>query len=252
VSGRKIKMGVCVAVASSGRPIHIEWALAIATLSYPVGMNHAWLVSKADPDNPQMTRDIQRETLAERALALGTEFLVCIDDDTVPPAHAIQSLWYILSQNPNAAVAGGIYCTKGENPEPIVYREIGQGAAYDWTLGDVFPVKGLGLGCMMIRLSALKDVPKPWFRDTHSEGPRKEIIGDVEVDIVSDSGTDDLYFCQKVTDAGYEIIAHGGVLPVHMDEDGKQYVIPEDSYPVVSYKKKRAEYEESQKVLVQK
>ena len=102
---RKIKMGVCVAVASSGRPVPIEWAMAIATLAYPVGMNHAWLISKADPNNEAMTRDIQRETLAERALALGTDYMMCFDDDTVPPAHAINSLWYVMAQNPKAAIS---------------------------------------------------------------------------------------------------------------------------------------------------
>ena len=241
---KKIKMGICVAVASSGRPVPIEWAMAIATLQYPVGANHAWLISKADPNNPDMTRDIQRETLADRALALGTEFLMCFDDDTVPPAHAINSLWYVLKQNPKAAIAGGIYCTKSDPPEAIVYQEIGGGAFWDWTLGDIFPCKGLGLGCMMIRLSALKDIPKPWFKDRLGDSGQRQVeIGGMLVDIVSDQGTDDLYLCQKVTDAGYDIMAHGGVLPLHIGEDGQQYHMPEDSYPVTSYMKKRAEFE---------
>lgn len=236
----KMKMSVVVAVASSGRPVSIEWGMAIATLAYPVGQNHAWMISKADPNNPEMTRDIQRETLAERALALGADYMMCFDDDTVPPAHAIQSLWYVMCQNPKAAAVGGIYVTKGEFPEAIVYKEIGGGAFWEWTLGDIFPVAGLGLGCLLVRLAALKTLPKPWFRDTLGNMPqRKEMIGDVEVDIVSESGTDDLYLCKKLTDAGWEILAHGGVLPVHIDENGKQYVLPEDSYPVQSYMKKR-------------
>ena len=248
---RKIKMGVCVAVASSGRPVSIEWSMAIATVAYPVGCNHAWLISKADPDNEHMTRDIQRETLAERALALGTEYLMCFDDDTVPPAHAITSLWYVMAQNPKAAIVGGIYVTKSEHPECIVYKEIGGGAFWNWTLGDIFPCAGLGLGCMMIRLSALKNIPKPWFKDTLGNTPQhKEMIGDVMCDIVSDQGTDDLYLCRKVAEAGYDIIAHGGVLPLHIGEDGTQYTMPEDSYPVTSYKKKREEYEKSGKTDV--
>jgi len=241
MSKQKIKMGIAVCVASSGRPVPIEWAMAIATLAYPVGANHAWMISKADPNNEYMTRDIQRETLAERALALGTEFLMFFDDDTVPPAHAIQSLWYVMTQNPNAAIVGGIYVTKSEHPEAIVYKEIGGGAFWTWTLGDIFPCAGLGLGCMMIRLSALKNVPKPWFKDTlGNTEQRKEMIGDVLCDIVSDQGTDDLYLCKKVAEAGYEIIAHGGVLPLHIGEDGQQYTLPEDSYPVKSYMEKRA------------
>lgn len=238
-------MGIVVVVPSSGRPVPIEWAMAIATLSYPVGMNHAWYISKADKNSKEMTRDIQRETLAEKALALGAEYMMCFDDDTVPPAHTIQSLWYVLSKNPNAAICGGIYCTKTEIPMPLVFKELGDGPYWNWTLGDVFKCKGLGTGCMMIRLSVLKNIPKPWFKDTSTCEPG--IIEKAEdgspITVVGESGTDDIYFCQKVSEAGYEILAHGGVLPMHIDQEGNQYVLPGDSYPVQSYLKKKAEFE---------
>jgi hypothetical protein len=240
---KQIKLGVVVAVPSSGRPVPIEWAMAIATLAYPVGQNHAWQISKADPASRVMTRDIQRETLVERALALGAEYLMFFDDDTVPPSHAIQSLWYVLSQNPKAAIAAGIYCTKSDFPEPIVYMNLGDGAFWNWTLGDIFKCQGIGTGCMMVRLSALKDIPKPWFKDALGNvAPHKAMCGDIELDVVSETMSDDLYFCRKVTAAGYEIIAHGGVLPLHIGQDGKQFHMPDDSYPVVSYMKKRAEF----------
>ena len=54
--------------------------------------------------------------------------------------------------------------------------------------------------------------------------------------------SDDLHFCRKVTEAGYEILAHGGVLPLHIAEDGSQYHLPDDCYPVQSYMKKREEF----------
>jgi hypothetical protein len=239
-----IKLGVCVAVPSSGRNVPVEWALAIATLAYPVGQNHAWQLSKADPKSKTMTRDLQRETLAERCLALGAEYMMCFDDDTVPPAHAIQSLWYVLANNPKAAIAGGIYCTKNSFSEPLVYMNLGDGAFWNWTLGDIFKCAGIGTGCMMVRLSALKDIPKPWFKDALGNAPEhKEKVGDLELNVVSETMSDDLYFCRKVSDAGYEIIAHGGVLPLHIGEDGTQYHLPEDCYPVTSYMKKRAEFE---------
>ena len=240
MSKRKLKMGVCVVCPSSGRNVPVEWAMAIATLAYPMGMNHSWFISKADPKNPQMTRDIQRDTLVERALALGSKYILMLDDDTVPPAHAVNSLWYVLEQNPKAAIAAGIYCSKEDNPTPLVFQEPGEGAFYQWTLGDVFKCKGIAAGCMMIRLSVFQNLSKPWFKDTFSTPQHKEVIGDIEVDLVGDSGTDDLYFCRKVIDAGWDILAHGGVLPMHIDsETGKQYTIPEDSYPVVTYMAKR-------------
>src|SRR5208337_3325683 len=45
---------------------------------------------------------------------------------------------------------------------------------------------------------------------------------------------EDTYFCGKVIDAGYQVLAHGGVLPWHFDPDSKRfYEIPTDSYPMM-------------------
>jgi hypothetical protein len=240
-----LPMGIAVVVASSGRPVPIEWALSIATLGFPVGMHHAWLINKKNPENPSFTRAEQREQLAERALALGSEFMMCLDDDTVPPAHAIQSLWYVLSQNPKAGIAAGIYCTKEDIPSPIVFKEIGGGSFWHWTLGDIFPCKGLGLGCMMVRLSALKKLPKPWFAEKSgaAEPGRKEMVGSVELPISGDLETDDLHLCRLMTEAGHTILAHGGILPIHYGENGRAFHLPDDSYPVVSYLERKAQME---------
>ena len=244
MSERRRPMGVCVVVASSGRRVPIEWGLALATLSYPVGLNHSWFVNKKGSADVNFTRGQQREILAEKAIALGAEYMMCFDDDTVPPAHAIQSLWYVLSQNPKAAICGGIYCTKEAIPSPLVFMELGGGPFWNWTLGDIFPCKGLGLGCMMIRLSALKELPKPWFLDRSDVDPgRREKIGEVEINITGDAGTDDLYLCQKMSDAGHIILAHGGVLPLHIGEDDKQYILPDNSFPITSYLERKEKME---------
>jgi len=244
MSEKSLPMGIVVVVASSGRPVPIEWALGIATISYPVGMHHAWIINKKSPENPSFTRAQQREQLAERALALGAEFMMCFDDDTVPPAHAIQSLWYVLSQNPKAGIAAGIYCTKEDIPSPLVFQKQGAGSFWHWTLGDVFPCKMLGLGCMLVRMSALKTLPKPWFEEKSDCTPgRKELVGTVNMSVTGDTATDDAHLCRLMDEAGYTILAHGGVLPMHYDENGRAYHLPDDSYPVVSYMDRKAKME---------
>lgn len=234
------KNGICVALASSGRPVCIEWAVSIAQLNFPVGMNHSFAVSKADGTG--FTRDQQREALAEYALKINAEYSLLIDDDTVVPPPTPSELFFIMAQNPNAGIVGGIYCTKEEIPSPLVFMELGAGPHWRWTMGDVFKCAGLGTGCMMIRNSILKNIPKPWFKDT-SEAPLGEVEqhDDVTLNIAGRGGTDDLYFCKKVAEAGYDIIAHGGILPVHYDyETGRGFKLPENSYPVTSYGEKLA------------
>ena len=230
--------GLAVLVPSSGRHVCIEWAMAMASLSFPVGMNHFWYVSKANGQGH--TRDQQREALAEMAIKINAEFMLWIDDDTVPPATAAQELFFVLSQNPKAAICGGIYCTKEEPPSPIVFLELGAGPHWQWTLGDVFKCAGIGTGCMMVRTEVMKHLPKPWFKDTSEAklGEFEDRNGE-PMRVVGRSGTDDTFFCDLVSKAGYDIIAHGGVLPVHVDyETGNTYKLPKNSYPVTSYAEK--------------
>jgi hypothetical protein len=59
--------------------------------------------------------------------------------------------------------------------------------------------------------------------------------------------TDDIYFCQKVKAAGFNILAHGGVLCGHYDvKTNKIFTLPEDSYPMKSLKEAEAKQAEIQ------
>jgi len=234
--------GIAILIPSSGRDVCLEWALAIKALVPPVGVNQFMFVSKANPDEPdaskRFTRAQQRESLAEKAVMVNSEFMMWLDDDTLPPSTAMQELFFVLAQNPKAAICGGIYCTKTNPPEPLVFLELGGGVHWRWTLGDVFKCAGLGTGCMMVRTSVMQDIPKPWFQDTSdSKLGDMERIGELDMKITGRTGTDDVYFCKKVSEAGYDILAHGGVLPAHYGA-GKFYKIPTNSYPVVSYQEK--------------
>lgn len=228
--------GMAVLIASSGRNVPIEWALSLPTFQYPMGMSISWILCK------DTRRGEQRDALVQRALDMGAEWLMFIDDDTVIPNYAIQQLHYQLNQHPDVAVIGGIYCTKSEFPEPLVFQELGGGPFWDWKLGEIFECKGIGAGCMMVRSSAIKDIPKPWFRDTNDApiGVIENHNG-VEAASIGNGFTDDLFFCKKVIESGWKILAHGGVLPVHIGQDGKEYSLPIDSYPCREYKKQLEE-----------
>lgn len=222
--------GVAMLIASSGRKVDMEWALSLPTFGFPVGMSAMWFLCV------NTDRAAQREALADQALKSGAEYLFFLDDDTVIPNYTLQQLHYHLNQDPQAAVIGGIYCTKADFPEPLVFKDLGAGVFWEWKVGEVFECKGLGTGCMMIKSSALKTLPKPWFKEPN-ETPAGQIenYNGIEVPLAKKTGTDDLFFCQKVTDAGFKILAHGGVLPVHIDQNGKKYSLPLDSYPLKDY-----------------
>lgn len=220
--------GMCVAIVSSGRKVDLRWSMALPTLAInaPVGMSVTWMVKVGK------NRAENREFVAEKTIELGLPFLMLIDDDTVCPNTTFKYLHYQLEQDPEAMICGGIYCTKEDPPCPIVFKEIGGGPFWHWKVGDVFECKGLGTGAMLIKTEVFKHLPKPWFLEPN-ETPVDGLItvAGNDLPIGHSSGTDDLYFCQKVSQAGYKILAHGGVLPVHIDEDGKMYTLPLNSYP---------------------
>lgn len=217
-----------VAIPFSGRYVAPEWAMSMMNLRYPQNATHGQFVTKGMP------RQDARVALVDRALTEGAEYIFFVDDDTSPPFYAISKLLQVLdTSDKDVMVCGGIYTTKQDPIEPLVFLDQGSGPHWKWKFGDVFPCWGLGTGCMLIRTEVFKHIPKPWFRDIYSiEDVGEDNVFAPGVKPDSFSMTDDLYFCKKVNDAGFKVIAHGGVLPVHWDQQGTGHVLPDDAYPL--------------------
>lgn len=212
----------------SGRYVAPEWALSLMHLRYPRNCRTGQYAVKG------LGREIARTKLVEKALSEDAEYLFFIDDDTAPPLDTISLLMRELDTDPDAMVIGGIYTTKQEPIEPLVFMGQGKGPHWKWKYGEVFPCWGIATGCMMIRCEVFKKIPTPWFRDIddiESVGEDTHVFGkEGKPDIFR--MTDDLYFCKKVNDAGYKVLAHGGVLPVHWDQKGYGHTLPANAYPV--------------------
>lgn len=218
--------GIAICVASSGRPVDIKWALHLPTLVYPVGMSIGWFGRQGND------RAKNRELLAEKAIEVGAPYIFFLDDDTVIPNFALRYLHAEIEKDPSIMVCGGIYCTKENPPEPIVFKKLGGGAYYRWKVGDIFECAGIGAGSMLIKTEVFKHLEKPWFLEPNTIFTDESVdINGVPCPVSREAGTDDLYFCGKVAKAGFKIIAHGGVLPVHLDQEGNMYTLPLDSYP---------------------
>ncbi len=186
-----------------GRATSPWWAVSLATMDWPMGLDYNFCIVEG------MEVGEARNRIAEEALRNKAKYLWFIDDDTAPPRHAAKRLVTVLQQDEDVALCGGIYCTKSDEPEPIVQKKLRDGVFWNWEPGEVFDCEGLGTGCMMVRVEALERISRPWFKTIdlldYGQGEYKQ--------------TDDLYFCSKVIDAGMKIKAHGGVLPLHWQAD---------------------------------
>ena len=220
---------VITSIPFSGRYVAPEWALSMMNLRYPRNARHGVYVTRG------LERQVARTKLVEKAIAEHSEYVFFVDDDTAPPFDAVSQLIRELDvADKTVMVCGGIYTTKQDPIEPLVFLDQGSGPHWKWKFGDVFRCWGLGTGCMMIRTEVFQHLPKPWFRDIGSI----EDVGE-DTQVFGKDGkpddfcmTDDLYFCKKVNDSGFTVLAHGGVLPVHWDQKGTGHVLPDESYPV--------------------
>ena len=220
--------GLFIGIPSSGRTVDIRWALSLQALACnaPVG-TYVTIQIQISED-----RAANREYLAEQAIAAGARYLFMVDDDTVCPNTTLKYLMHEIEKDPKIMVAAGIYGTKEYPSAPLVFKHFGDGPFWHWKHGEVFDCEGIATGCMMIKTEVFKDMPKPWFFEPHltpTEETRR--VGDQDIPVVHEGGTDDLFFCRKVIDGGYRIVAHGGVLCPHIGQNGVIYTIAEDSYP---------------------
>jgi len=210
------KKGIALTIVSGRGSCPVEMVTAMAMQSWPTN------ISLLMTNVYGMQTDAGRIRAVQEARQKSCKYIWFVDDDTVPPMDAGRHLMYLLDQNGpphgKVMVAGGIYCTRSSPPEPIVYMEACAGPHWDWKVGETFKCWGLGTGCMMINLDVFDHLPEPWFLTSTDSALAQE--------------TDDLYFCKKVAAAGFEIMAHGGILCHHYDmERGAVYMLPRNSVP---------------------
>lgn len=216
-------VGLAIGLPFCGRPIAPEWAISFSSQNYPMNIRRALSCLKGEEIGKA------RQQMAELAVEKRAKYLWFLDDDVAPPFHAIRSLITTLeNSDKNTMVAAGIYCAKTWPTEPVVYRGNGIGAFWNFKAGDVFECTGIGTGCMVIKTELFQHLEKPWFKTVDEGGtPEQPILQE----------TDDLYFCDRVIEAGFTILADASVMCVHwgwdeVKKDFIAYMLPAESYPM--------------------
>jgi len=171
--------------------------------------------------------DKAREFFAEKAIEFNCKWLFMMDEDVAVPSYAIRQLVHRLEHDEKAGLAAGIYCQKTNPTEPMVFRGKGGGPYWKWKAGELFECDSIGLGCSLVRVDVFKDLPKPWFKTVDDN----DAVLDGVAKLVG--WTEDIWFCNRLREAGWKVLADGGILPDHLDmQNGKATNLPPDSYPV--------------------
>lgn len=133
----------------------------------------------------------QRQKLAEKAILDGATHILWLDSDMTFPPSALETLL-----RHNLDVVACTYSTRSLPLKGVAYTSIG-----DWDSwvsvtspgNRMVEVEGTGMGCMLVRTSTFKDLPKPWFEVSWSE-QYQDHIGE------------DFYFCKVLRDNGHKIL----------------------------------------------
>ena len=220
-----------IAMPHSGRPIPVDWHIQMSMLQYPTNTTHQKLFRKGIPQDQALNE------MSEEALKLGADYILSIDDDTQPPPGVIPELIRILETSDESVMAcGGIYTTKTSPPEPIVYMGPGEGAYWNWKIGQVFPCWAVGNGCLMVKTKLFQMMPRPWYKWLRTVDEMRQ-FPDLFGDMLERNPQDveispDIFFFTRLAQMGFKVLAHGGVLPVHWDVEAcKSYWLPKGSPP---------------------
>ena len=192
-----------VAIPACGRLTTVRWSINLATQIYPLSMSYNFLVVKGAEAGDARNRivDFVKESKAK--------LLWMIDDDVLPPEYAVQKLLYAMLNKKDVIACAGIVYTKSEIPVPLVFEHNGSGPFFNWKRGQVFEVPGfISTGCMLVKTEIFDKIEAPWFKTTD----------------YPDRMTEDAFFCLKTREAGYKILAHGGVLCGHYDHRSKKVI----------------------------
>ena len=183
-----------------------EWVNARFSQTIPTNFSVVDVQNFMNPHMPVGFALADAENLSAKAFVEGDfEWFLSIEDDNIIPQGTILKIndYMIIGDTP---IVSGLYFTKSNVPEPIMYRGQGKGHYADWKLGEKVWVDGIPFGCTLIHgsiIRALWDISPEYVVngvitrrvfDNTSEG----YIDPVTNGWMSTSGTTDLAFCKKL------------------------------------------------------
>jgi hypothetical protein len=193
---------ILVSTATEGW-VRLEWAQARYGQVIPVN----WSAQGFDLNYTVFGYSIDDayNLITKKALELGVDWLVIIEDDVLMPPDVLIKFGRYMDKG-DEPVVSGLYYTKSEPSEPLLFRGRGNGAFHNWNMGQKVTVDGLPMGCLLLHTSILKWI---WeHSDTYQahdgtvlnrafETPRR-VSFDPQLGVNRHEGTQDLFFFDRV------------------------------------------------------
>lgn len=138
------------------------------------------------------------------------KYILSIEEDNMPPPDGLLKLYENIDKYD---VIGGLYWTKGEEGQPMIYgnpKEVPKSFRPQMPIeNSIQETNGLGQGFNLYNINIFKDtrIPRPWFRTVQEYNP----------DGGSRAYTQDLYFYEEAAKWGYKFACDTRVKVGHYD-----------------------------------
>lgn len=192
--------------------VRIEWVNARYAQIIPTNWSNAFMTANL---NPYIVMYYQvadaQNMIVKKAVEDNFEWLLLIEDDTMPPADAfVRFNEYMLKDE--LPVVSGLYYTKSNPATPLVFRGRGTGFYDDWKLGDKVWCDGVPTGMLLIKVKLLElmwnDSPEYTAHNGEKtrkvfETPNRQWLDEETGQFNAIVGTSDLDWCTRVIQGKY-------------------------------------------------
>ena len=256
----KWKNRFMIGTATTGL-VRMEWVQARYSQLIPTNWSSAETLQWLNPVAPleYIVSDAQN-LIVRAAIEQDAEWLFLLEQDNIlSPGTFFRLNEYM--RKATVPVVSGLYFTKSNPPEPMIYRGAGNSFYDKWKMGDKVWAGGVPTGCLLIHMSILREmwnesaeyrIGNEVTRKVFAE-PSKIWFNPEKGRMESQSGTSDLAWCHRVQlerffeKAGWAkyqkmkwpFLVDTNMFTYHIDESGRQWPleIPHEYAPDPKKKK---------------
>jgi hypothetical protein len=145
-------------------------------------------------------------TIVRQAIVSDVEWLMFIEDDVLVPPNLLLRLSEYMEEG-KTPIISGLYYSKGNPSEPLIFRGRGTGVYKDWKRGDKVWCDGVPFGCLLIHMSIFRYLWSNSAEYTLPNGQKTRKVIETPREIFYDPqtlayhmkmGTQDLYWCDRL------------------------------------------------------
>ncbi len=191
--------------------IRIEWHSAVRGMIVPPNHSMVSMVQHINAFYPTRFSVADAQNLAVReAIERDFEWLIFLEDDVLPPVDMLLRLDHYVRNGP--PVVSGLYYTKANPSQPLIYRGRGTGPYLDFKMGEQVWCDGLPMGCCLIHMGLLRAMwedAQPYQVAGSPHHTREVFVSPARAwvsptgDVNVTTGTSDLEWCDRVVAGGY-------------------------------------------------